>query len=57
MAVELVVFVVAYAFSYGPVTWLLLSEIFPDDIRGRAVSIATVLNWSVNLSLYQIYQD
>ena len=35
--------------SYGPVSWLLLSEIFPDNIRGRAVSIATVLNWGANL--------
>lgn len=33
----------------GPVSWLVLSEIFPDDIRGRAVSIATVFNWGSNL--------
>eukprot|EP00730_Choanoeca_flexa_P005434 TRINITY_DN11939_c1_g3_i3.p1 TRINITY_DN11939_c1_g3~~TRINITY_DN11939_c1_g3_i3.p1 ORF type:complete len:591 (+),score=108.95 TRINITY_DN11939_c1_g3_i3:65-1837(+) len=42
-------FVVAYAFSYGPVSWLVLSEIFPDDLRGRAVSIATIFNWLGNL--------
>ena len=42
-------FVIAYAFSYGPVSWLVLSEIFPDDIRGRAVSIATIFNWTSNL--------
>eukprot|EP00045_Choanoeca_perplexa_P009769 m.95568 g.95568 ORF g.95568 m.95568 type:complete len:591 (-) comp15022_c0_seq1:135-1907(-) len=42
-------FVVAYAFSYGPVSWLILSEIFPDDLRGRAVSIATIFNWLGNL--------
>lgn len=47
--VSLLTFVVAYAFSYGPVSWLVLSEIFPDDIRGRAVSIATVFNWGSNL--------
>ena len=42
-------FVAAYAFSYGPVSWLLLSELFPDDIRARAVAIATIFNWSSNL--------
>ena len=42
-------FVAAYAFSYGPVAWLLLSELFPDDIRARAVAIATIFNWSSNL--------
>ena len=47
--ISLLVFVVAYAFSYGPVSWLVLSEIFPDDIRGRAVSIATIFNWGSNL--------
>ena len=45
----MVVFVIAYAFSFGPVTWLLLSELFPDDIRGRAMSLATVFNWGGNL--------
>lgn len=45
----MVVFVVAYAFSFGPVTWLLLSELFPDDIRGRAMSWATIFNWGGNL--------
>ncbi|EDQ90746.1 uncharacterized protein MONBRDRAFT_15943, partial [Monosiga brevicollis MX1] len=45
----MLVFVIAYAFSYGPVSWLVLSELFPDDVRGRAVSIATVFNWLGNL--------
>lgn len=45
----MVCFVVAYAFSFGPVTWLILSELFPDDIRGRAVSLATIFNWGGNL--------
>lgn len=45
----MVIFVVAYAFSFGPVTWLVLSELFPDDIRGRAVSLATTFNWGGNL--------
>lgn len=41
--------VTAYAFSYGPISWLLLSEMFPDKARGRAVSFATTFNWLGNL--------
>ena len=42
-------FVLAYigcfAMSLGPVTWVILSEIFPTGIRGRAMAIATVILW------------
>lgn len=31
------------------VSWLILSEIFPASVRGRAISLATVLNWGTNL--------
>jgi sugar porter (SP) family MFS transporter len=42
-------FVLAYigcfAMSLGPVTWVILSEIFPTSIRGRAMAISTVILW------------
>ena len=31
------------------VSWLLLSELFPAHIRGRAIAMATVFNWGANL--------
>jgi len=34
-----------FAMSLGPVTWVILSEIFPTNIRGRAMAIATVILW------------
>lgn len=34
-----------YATSIAPVTWVLITEIFPNDIRGLATSIATVSLW------------
>ena len=34
-----------YALSLAPVTWVLISEIFPNRIRGRAISISTVALW------------
>ena len=38
-------FIALFEFSSGPITWLYMAEIMQD----KAVSIATVLNWSINL--------
>jgi MFS transporter, SP family, xylose:H+ symportor len=35
-----------YAFSLAPITWVLISEIFPNRIRGAAVSVATSALWT-----------
>lgn len=43
--VALVVFIVSFAFSLGPVTWTVINEIFPGRVRGRAVAVATAVNW------------
>jgi sugar porter (SP) family MFS transporter len=39
------VFIACFAFSLGPVVWVILSEIYPTKIRGRAMSIATIAVW------------
>lgn len=41
----ILLFVACFAFSYGPVVWVLLSEIYPTNIRGFAMSIATFALW------------
>ncbi len=46
---SLMVYVGSFAVGLGPVFWLMLSEIYPLRIRGRAMSVATVANWSANL--------
>ncbi len=38
-------FIAFFAFSYGPVIWTLLSELYPNAVRGRAMSIATLTLW------------
>lgn len=40
----------AFAMSWGPVTWVLLSEIFPNRIRG-AMSIAVAAQWLANFAV------
>jgi len=46
---SLMIYVGSFAIGLGPVFWLVLSEIYPLHIRGRAMSIGTAVNWSVNL--------
>lgn len=48
-AASLMVYVASFAIGLGPVFWLLISEIYPLRIRGRAMSLATVMNWAANL--------
>jgi SP family xylose:H+ symportor-like MFS transporter len=38
----------SFAVSWGPVTWVLLSEIFPNSIRSKAMSIAVAAQWVAN---------
>jgi MFS family permease len=38
-----------FAVGLGPVFWLLIAEIFPLAVRGRAMSLATISNWGFNL--------
>ena len=41
-------YIACFAMSVGPVTWVILSEIFPTQIRGRAMGMATVCLWLAN---------
>ena len=47
--IGLMTYVGSFAVGLGPVFWLMLSEIYPLRIRGRAMSVGTVANWSANL--------
>lgn len=49
MLSALMCYVFAYGVSFGTTTWLILSEIFPAAIRGRAIAIATSANWAANV--------
>ena len=42
-------YVAFFAIGMGPVFWLLISEIYPLSVRGRAMSVATFVNWGSNL--------
>jgi len=41
-------YVACFAMSWGPITWVLLAEIFPNRIRGRAMAVAVAAQWIAN---------
>lgn len=49
-------FVGCYQVGFGPITWLVLSEIFPLRVRGAAVSIGTLANFSSNLLVTLLFE-
>jgi SP family galactose:H+ symporter-like MFS transporter len=53
--VALVVFIISFAFSLGPVVWTVISEIFPGRVRGRAVAVATAVNWGSAFLVSQFF--
>jgi len=46
--VFMLIYVASFAMSWGPVCWVLLSEIFPNKIRGRALAVAVAAQWISN---------
>ena len=46
--ISMLVYIAGFALSWGPVTWVLLSEIFPNQIRGKAMAVAVAAQWIAN---------
>ncbi|PIA58810.1 hypothetical protein AQUCO_00500626v1 [Aquilegia coerulea] len=46
--VALLLYVGCYQLSFGPIGWLMISEIFPLRLRGRGLSIAVLVNFASN---------
>ncbi|NXM81924.1 GTR12 protein, partial [Oenanthe oenanthe] len=46
---SLLAYVAAFSIGLGPMSWLVLSEIFPGGIRGRAMALTSSMNWGINL--------
>ncbi|KAF2548732.1 hypothetical protein F2Q70_00024083 [Brassica cretica] len=46
--VALLLYVGCYQLSFGPIGWLMISEIFPLKLRGRGISIAVLVNFGTN---------
>lgn len=46
--ISLFIYIGGYQVGFGPISWLMISEIFPLEVRGKAVSIAVVTNFFWN---------
>lgn len=48
-------FVASFAMSLGPVMWILFSELFPDRLRGLAISLVGVVNSAISFLVQQLF--
>ena len=46
--VFIIIYSASFMMSWGPICWVLISEIFPNNIRGKAVAIAVAAQWIAN---------
>lgn len=51
----IIIYTASFMMSWGPITWVLISEIFPNKIRGRAVAIAVAFQWAANYFISSTY--
>ena len=49
--VSVMVYSASFMFSWGPICWVLISEIFPNTIRSAAVAIAVAAQWISNFAV------
>jgi SP family arabinose:H+ symporter-like MFS transporter len=48
IVIMLCIYMASLALSINAVIWVLIGEIYPNRVRGRAMSIATFANWGTN---------
>ena len=46
--IALLLYVGCYQLSFGPIGWLMISEVFPLKLRGRGLSVAVLVNFASN---------
>jgi SP family xylose:H+ symportor-like MFS transporter len=51
----IIIYTASFMMSWGPICWVLISEIFPNKIRGQAVAIAVAAQWAANYLISSTY--
>jgi SP family xylose:H+ symportor-like MFS transporter len=46
--IAVMVYIAGFALSWGPVVWVLLAEIFPNPVKGKAMALAVAMQWATN---------
>jgi SP family xylose:H+ symportor-like MFS transporter len=55
MLVFIILYIACFGLSLGPVVWVILSEIFPTAVRGRALGLATFFLWTADYVVTQTF--
>ena len=45
LLILMLTYIACFAFSLGPVTWIVINEIFPTEVRVKAVAVCTLALW------------
>lgn len=53
--VFIVIYTASFMMSWGPICWVLIGEIFPNKIRGKAIAIAVAAQWAANYFISSTY--
>lgn len=51
----IILYIGCFGLSVGPVTWVILSEIFPTEVRGRALGVAAFFLWVADYAVTQTF--
>ncbi|XP_077570839.1 solute carrier family 2, facilitated glucose transporter member 8 isoform X2 [Stigmatopora nigra] len=54
---SMVVFISGFALGWGPIPWLVMSEIFPVKVRGFASAVCVLTNWGMAFIITKNFQD
>jgi hypothetical protein len=47
----LAVYVMSFSYSWGPVGWIVPAEIYPQELRGKGMTLSTTANWLANFAV------
>jgi len=53
--VFILLYVASFAVSFGPVVWVLISEIFPNHVRGKVTAISSMALWAADYVVSQSF--
>jgi SP family xylose:H+ symportor-like MFS transporter len=53
--VFIIIYTASFMMSWGPICWVLIAEIFPNRIRGKAVAVAVAAQWIANYLISSTY--
>ncbi len=53
--VFIIIYTASFMMSWGPICWVLIAEIYPNKIRGRAVAVAVAAQWAANYLISSTY--